>query len=72
MKSNLGTIDRSIRAGIAVLIGILLLNHVLIGTVALVLGVLAIIFLLTSAIALCPLYIPFDISTKSKKPPHTY
>jgi hypothetical protein len=36
------------------------------GTWAIVLGILAIIFLLTSLIGVCPLYMPFKISTKKK------
>ncbi|MBD3414364.1 MAG: DUF2892 domain-containing protein, partial [Candidatus Aminicenantes bacterium] len=37
------------------------------GTAAIVLGIVAVIFLLTSLVGLCPLYLPFKISTKKKE-----
>lgn len=66
MKANMGTVDRIIRAAVAVLIGILYFTGQISGTVALVLGILAIVFLLTSAISFCPLYVPINLSTKGK------
>jgi len=33
---------------------------------AVILGILAIVFLLTSIVGLCPLYLPFGISTRKK------
>jgi hypothetical protein len=66
MKSNMGKADRLIRAGIAVGIGALILSHVLSGTAALLLGILAVIFILTSIVGICPLYLPFHISTRHK------
>lgn len=62
----MGTVDRIIRAAVAVLIGILYFTGQISGTVALVLGILAIVFLLTSAISFCPLYVPINLSTKGK------
>lgn len=64
MKANMGTIDRIIRAALAVLVGVLWYSGQISGTVAIVLGILAIVFLLTSLISFCPLYAPFRISTK--------
>ncbi len=66
MKKNMGTADRIIRTVAAVVIGVLLLAGTLSGTLAIVLGVLAIVFLLTSAVGWCPLYAPFKISTMKK------
>ena len=63
MKKNMGTIDRSIRVVLAVIIGLLLLTGQITGVWGTVLGILAIVFLLTSAIGLCLLYLPFKIST---------
>ncbi len=64
----MGTIDKAIRVSIAVLIGILYFTNVLSGTLAIILGVLAGIFVLTSFMSFCPLYLPFNINTfKSKK-----
>lgn len=66
MKANMGTIDRIIRAALAVLIGILYFTGQISGTAALVLGILAIVFLLTSVVSFCPLYLPLGFSTKGK------
>ena len=67
MKQNMGSIDRGIRIIAAVIIVILYLANQITGTAAVVLGILAVIFLLTSSIAFCPLYIPFKISTKKEQ-----
>jgi len=66
MKQNMGTTDKMIRILIAAVIGVLYLTHVITGTLALVLIVLAIIFAATSFMSFCPLYLPFGISTKKK------
>ena len=63
MKKNMGTADRVIRTLIAVVIGILLLNGTLSGLLGTILGLLAIVFLVTSLFSFCPLYVPFKIST---------
>jgi len=68
MKKNMGAADRLIRTLIALAIGYLILTHRIHGTVGIVLGVLAIVFLLTSLFGSCALYIPFGISTR-KQPP---
>lgn len=67
MKKNMGTADKTIRLLIAALIAILYFTHVISGTVAIMLGVLAIVFALTSFISFCPLYLPFGISTNKTK-----
>ncbi len=64
MKANMGTIDRAIRAGVAILILILYAAGLISGTVAIVLGVVALAFLLTSAIGWCPVYAPLGLSTR--------
>jgi hypothetical protein len=66
MKTNLGTVDRAIRTIVAIVIGLLLLTEQITGTVGAILGVFALVFLLTSAIGFCPLYLPFGISTKKE------
>ena len=66
MKKNIGLTDKIIRISAAVIIAILDFSNVISGTVALVLGVLAVIFILTSFISFCPLYYPFKISTVKK------
>ena len=66
MKQNLGSFDRIIRVIIAIVIAALYFANVISGTVAIVLLVLAGIFILTSLVSFCPLYLPFGISTKKK------
>lgn len=64
----MGTADRIIRVIIAAVLGILYFTGIISGTVAIVLMVLAGIFVLTSLINFCPLYAPFGIRTcKIKK-----
>ena len=63
MKKNMGTADKIIRILIAVVIAVLYFMEVISGTVAIVLGVLAVIFVLTSLVSFCPLYLPFAIKT---------
>lgn len=67
MIKNMGSADRIIRVLAALVIAILMLTGTLTGTLALILGALAVIFLLTSALSFCPLYYPFKISTVKKE-----
>ena len=71
MKKNMGKIDKLIRILIAFVIAILYFGNVIYGTWGIVLLVVAGIFVVTSFIGICPLYLPFGISTckteKSKK-----
>ncbi len=67
MKQNVGTTDKVIRILIAVVIGVLYFTNTISGTLAIVLGILAVVFLLTSFINFCPLYLPFGINTSKKK-----
>ncbi|WKK81816.1 YgaP family membrane protein [Marivirga arenosa] len=66
MKANMGTADKAIRILLAITVGILYYFGVISGTLAIILGVLAIIFIATSFISFCPLYLPFGISTRKK------
>lgn len=67
MKANMGTADRIIRVIIAAILISLYFTNVITGTVGIVLIAASIIFVLTSLISVCPLYIPFGISTLRKK-----
>ena len=67
MTKNMGTADRIIRILLAVIIGILYFTGNLTGTAAIILGLFAVIFLVTSFVSFCPLYVPFKISTTGKK-----
>jgi len=62
----MGTIDRVIRTVIAVVIAVLYFTGQISGTVAIVLGIVAVAFLLTSLVGWCPIYNPFGISTRKE------
>lgn len=66
MEKNMGTADRIIRTLLAVLVVILYLTGVISGLAAVILGIFALIFILTSIIGFCPLYSPLKISTRKK------
>ncbi|MBG0785702.1 MAG: DUF2892 domain-containing protein [Anaerolineaceae bacterium] len=66
MKKNMSNLDRIIRIIIAAAVAVLYFTGVLSGTWAIVLGVIAVIFLLTSLIGFCPLYKLFGLSTLKK------
>ena len=66
MKRNMGNLDRIIRLVIAAVFAYLYFAGVVTGTVGIILLVLAVVFVLTSVVAFCPLYAPFKISTLKK------
>jgi hypothetical protein len=63
MNRNMSNVDRLIRVILAVVFGYLYFGGVVTGTLGIVLLVLGVVFLLTSLVAFCPLYVPFKIST---------
>lgn len=63
MKKNMGMIDRLLRTALAVVVAILYFAGQLTGTAAVILGVIAVIFLLTSSVGFCPAYALLGIST---------
>ncbi|MBN1498725.1 MAG: DUF2892 domain-containing protein [Spirochaetes bacterium] len=64
MIKNMGLIDRIIRVVLAVVVGILYLADQISGAAAVILGILAVVFVITSAAGFCPLYLPFKIKTR--------
>ncbi len=66
MNKNVGTNDKIIRILLATAVGVLWYMGKISGTVAIVLGVGAAVFLLTSVINFCPLYALLGISTAKK------
>lgn len=67
MKTNMGLVDRIIRAALAIAVLVLFLAGQITGVAAIVLGILAVVFLATSIVAFCPLYVPLGISTRKKE-----
>lgn len=66
MNKNMGTADKVVRIFVAIVILGLYFAHLISGTAAIILLILAGIFILTSFIGVCPLYLPFGISTRKK------
>ncbi|MCB1147730.1 MAG: DUF2892 domain-containing protein [Leptospiraceae bacterium] len=66
MNMNMGLVDRIIRVAVAALIGVLYYTGQISGTAAIILGVLALVFVATSLVGTCPLYLPLKISSKKK------
>jgi Inner membrane protein YgaP-like, transmembrane domain len=67
MKANMGVLDRIIRFIFAAGVGYLYFKGHIDGLAATILGVIAGIFLVTSFIGTCPLYLPFGLSTRKSK-----
>jgi hypothetical protein len=68
MKKNMSTADRVIRSLIAIGVAVLYFTGFISGTFAIVLGVVAVVFLLSSFVARCPGYSLLGLSTY-KEPP---
>lgn len=67
MKANVGTIDSVARILIALIVIGLYFMNVITGTLAIVLLVLAGVFIITGLVKFCPLYLPLRINTSKKK-----
>jgi uncharacterized membrane protein len=66
MKANLAVLDRILRLVLVAAIAVLYFVGVLPTVAAIILGVLALVFLVTSIVGWCPLYALLGISTKKK------
>jgi hypothetical protein len=64
MKKNMGAIDRIVRVVVAIILIALYSLGYISGTLGIILLVLSGVFILTSLITTCPLYLPFGISTR--------
>lgn len=63
MKRNLSNTDRILRVLIAALFAYLYFSGIVTGGLGIVLIVLGVVFLLTSIVGFCPLYVPIKFST---------
>jgi hypothetical protein len=62
MIINMGSLDRRIRFIFAVIVAVLYFTKMISGAIALVLGIVALAFALTSFIGFCPIYYTFKIN----------
>ncbi len=66
MNKNMGSADRVIRTLVGLAIGVLIIGGQVTGTLAVILGILAVVFLATSAMGFCPLYAALKIKTMKR------
>ncbi len=64
MKKNMGTVDRVVRVLVAIIVAILYFTGQITGTAAIILGIIAIVFILTGLVGTCPAYLPLGLSTR--------
>lgn len=67
MKKNMGVADRVIRTVVAIVIGVLYFTDRIGGWLAIILGVVAVVLLITSLVGWCPAYNPLKISTRKER-----
>ena len=67
MTKNMGSIDRGLRMVVAIVLAVLYYLGIIDGTLGIVALVVAVIFVVTSFVSFCPLYLPLGISTRAKK-----
>jgi len=67
VKQNMGRIDKVLRLAAAALIAVLLIAGAVKGTTAIVLAILAAVFVITTFVGFCPIYAPLGFSTKEGK-----
>lgn len=63
MKKNMGNTDRIIRVILAIVFAALYFTGTVTGTLGIVLLVLAAVFVLTSVVSFCPLYLLIGMKT---------
>ena len=63
----MGTLDRTLRLTAVVAIGVLYFTGQIEGLTAIILGIIAAAFLLTSLIGWCPAYLPLGLSACKSK-----
>lgn len=66
LEKNMGTTDSIIRFILAAIFAVLYFTGTVSGTFGIVLLVLAVVFVLTALVRICPLYLPFKFSTAGK------
>jgi hypothetical protein len=64
MKQNVGNFDRVARVLIAVAVALLYFTDQITGTLALILGLVAVILVATSLMSFCPIYKMLGLTTR--------
>lgn len=63
MKKNIGNTDKLIRLLLALLIAVLYFTNIITGTLAIILGIVALMLVITSLVNFCGLYTLLGINT---------
>jgi hypothetical protein len=63
MKKNVGSVDKVLRILLAIIVAVLIITKVLTGAAAIILGIVAGMFLITSLFGFCGLYSLIGINT---------
>lgn len=66
MKSNIGHLDKVFRLGFALLVALLYLLNVIDGWLAVALGAVALVMIITAVTGVCGLYAACGLNTKAK------
>ena len=66
LDKNVGKADKIIRFVLAAIFVVLILTGTVSGIFAVILGILAAIFVVTSLVSFCPLYYPIKLSTRKE------
>ena len=66
-NKNMGLIDRVIRILAAAIFAYLFFSGTVTGVLGIILLVFGVVFILTSLVSVCPLYIPLKVSTLKKE-----
>lgn len=64
MKKNLGSVERILRVFVALVVAILYFTNQISGVAAIVLGLIAAAFILTSSAGFCPIYASMNFFAK--------
>lgn len=67
MKANIGSSDKLIRLGVAIVLIVLFYLEIITDTMGMIALVIALLLTVTSLINFCPLYLIFKINTAKKK-----
>jgi hypothetical protein len=67
MKKNLGSIDKVVRILMALVVIVLYFTHVISGTLAVILLIVAAILILTSLFSFCPIYWSLGLRTDKRR-----
>ena len=66
LDKNVGKVDKIVRFILAAIFVGLILTGTVSGIFAVILGILATVFVVTSLVSFCPLYYPFKFSTRKE------